>query len=310
MRSIVGLVGVLLAVAAVQPSLAQREVAEAVTTAVREICVAPDKPGQHTKIEASGTGGVTVRLLRVIGAGGLSGDVKFTKEEWDGLRPVLVKDQKNDNDRYRLCVERLTPLFLERLSAPKEPQRPAINWRLTKDGDFVLDRSQGSGAVKNLELELFSTINAVFRNLDAPGQAAPILATIVADGAGWPYQSRESNPLFALPMGDMHASLLRTRDKVADSTNMSRDSIVLWHFACARIEFDDELGGHHRRFFSLRIFTDRPVRERDLHESQFFFQQCKQDYETYKVHPSMYVKMWSDGGRNLVAEKIATQVRR
>ncbi len=86
---------------------------ESIVKNVKDVCAAPGKSGQYWEVKGGGQAdaGIKVKLL---GSAGIKGNVEFTKKEWDGIQQVLREHQANENARYRDCVERLTPLFLQK----------------------------------------------------------------------------------------------------------------------------------------------------------------------------------------------------
>lgn len=76
-----------------------------ITAAVKELCSAPDRQGEHWQIETDATGNVLFRLF------GLDAGVKFTREEWSG-----IKDAVSDRPNLRECTRDLTPQFLAKFS--------------------------------------------------------------------------------------------------------------------------------------------------------------------------------------------------
>ncbi|MGH7392565.1 MAG: hypothetical protein ACREM3_24370 [Candidatus Rokuibacteriota bacterium] len=93
-----------------------------VVDSVRASCLEPGKSGNHWQVKGSGKGEAKVPIKVFVV--GLGADVEFTREEWDGVQRVLKEDQAKDNARYRDCVEKLTPLFLQKIPDPaKRSQR-------------------------------------------------------------------------------------------------------------------------------------------------------------------------------------------
>ncbi len=52
----------------------------------------------------------------------LKRNVKFTKEEWEGIQQVLKEDQLYDNKDYRNCVENIAKLFVTRYRPQESDQ--------------------------------------------------------------------------------------------------------------------------------------------------------------------------------------------
>jgi hypothetical protein len=95
---------------------------ELVTRSVIDICKSPSAPGNTFDIAISGSGGAIAGLRNLPRAGG---EVKaeFSKSEWEGVQRVLKEQQLAENNSYRGCVTRLTPLFLEKFLAPPPSPR-------------------------------------------------------------------------------------------------------------------------------------------------------------------------------------------
>ena len=93
----------------------------AVSHEVQELCAAPPaERSAHLRVEgeAGVSADVRVELMGLVGG---KGSASLTQEEWEGVQRVLPEDQSKDNARYRQCVERLTPLFLQKLGPPPPP---------------------------------------------------------------------------------------------------------------------------------------------------------------------------------------------
>jgi hypothetical protein len=85
-----------------------------VTENVQAVCLSPSQQGSYWNVSAKG--GVNAEgLVRVIVLG-INGEATFTKGEWEGVQQVLKEHQAGDNDSYRKCAEKLTPIFLEKFA--------------------------------------------------------------------------------------------------------------------------------------------------------------------------------------------------
>lgn len=132
---------------------------ESVVDSVRAVCHAPSQQGKYWKVTANG--GIdakgSIRLL----VAGIDGEAAFTKEEWDGVQQVLKEHQANDNESYRRCAAKLTPLFLEKAATPPvdrpkniEKERTSkaaesspiiqINDDVTNNGGFIINNLHGN----------------------------------------------------------------------------------------------------------------------------------------------------------------------
>ena len=87
--------------------LSQENQTDTLVKAIQNLCFHPSGKGNYWAIEANANAGARIKLL-----GKLSGDIKLNKEEWDGVRRVLPKDQVLDSNKYRDCVMKLTPTFI------------------------------------------------------------------------------------------------------------------------------------------------------------------------------------------------------
>ena len=86
-----------------------------ITTSVERLCKAPtNKKSTYYKIVSKGKLGLKVKIF------GLGGDATFKQEEWNGIQRVLQRDQANDNNSYRLCSIKLSPIFFEKFTTQKK----------------------------------------------------------------------------------------------------------------------------------------------------------------------------------------------
>ena len=86
-----------------------------VTENVQAVCLSPSQQGNYWNVTAKGDINAE-GLVRVI-ALGINGEAIFTKGEWEGIQQVLKEHQAGDNDSYRKCAEKLTPIFLEKFAS-------------------------------------------------------------------------------------------------------------------------------------------------------------------------------------------------
>lgn len=93
---------------------------DVVIRAIQDLCFHPSGKGTYWSIETNADAGARFKLL-----GNLSGDIKLDKEEWDGVRRVLPKDQILDSNKYRDCVMQLTPTFIQKFKSDDSNTRPA-----------------------------------------------------------------------------------------------------------------------------------------------------------------------------------------
>jgi hypothetical protein len=120
MRRYIGLALISASLVLCQGAIADADpaVLAAVTKDVKEVCTQPATQGEHWSINGGvkGDAGIQLKLLKLAS---ITGDLKFTKEEWSGIQQVLAKDQAGDNDSYRKCVQALVPQFLAKVGSAK-----------------------------------------------------------------------------------------------------------------------------------------------------------------------------------------------
>jgi hypothetical protein len=90
---------------------------------VQAVCQSPSQQGKYWNVTATGKAGAngTIRLASV----GVNGEATFSKGEWEGVQQVLKAHQAGDNASYRICAEKLTPLFLEKFATATPAAKPA-----------------------------------------------------------------------------------------------------------------------------------------------------------------------------------------
>lgn len=81
-----------------------------ITEAVRKLCGATGKRSEFT-VKGGGSVGASKAVSLVVD-GKVSGEASFTNEEWDGVRAV-----QNDSAGYTSCVQKLTPIFIDKFAA-------------------------------------------------------------------------------------------------------------------------------------------------------------------------------------------------
>ncbi len=80
-----------------------------ITTAISNLCHKPDKAGEYWDVKLSGTAGANVRIKLKLADLGITGDAKFNKGEWKGIKDTIENSQD-----YRECAKVLTPIFLDK----------------------------------------------------------------------------------------------------------------------------------------------------------------------------------------------------
>lgn len=90
-----------------------------IVKAVEALCKAPTgKKSIYYKITGKAKSSVRVKFFALA-----KGGVDFKKEEWNGIQRVLRADQAKDNDSYRNCSTKLTPIFIEKFYKIRSPQQ-------------------------------------------------------------------------------------------------------------------------------------------------------------------------------------------
>ncbi|MFI3221142.1 MAG: hypothetical protein QX189_18810 [Methylococcales bacterium] len=94
---------------------------DAIVKNVQAVCQSPSQQGKYWNVSTGIDGGVNgiIRLVNI----GINGEATFTKGEWEGVQQVLKEHQAGDNESYRKCAEKLTPIFLEKF-APATSENP------------------------------------------------------------------------------------------------------------------------------------------------------------------------------------------
>lgn len=91
---------------------------DAITENIRKVCQAPSDQGKYWSVDVSGEGKANVAMK--LANFGMTGTAQFSEEEWKGVQKVLKEHQLDDNKSYRLCVQELTPKFLEKFGNPSK----------------------------------------------------------------------------------------------------------------------------------------------------------------------------------------------
>ncbi len=103
-----------------------------ITAAVRDLC---SGKGSYSKFSVKGTGSLGAsKAVTLVVDGKIAGEVTFSKEEWDGVRDV-------QGQSYSICVEKLTPTFIEKFAA--------ADYTLKQTDVKTLDVSLGIGALRD-----------------------------------------------------------------------------------------------------------------------------------------------------------------
>jgi hypothetical protein len=105
-RQVVKVIFIALAIVALaRASLADSlENLSALTAAVKEMCIAPDRSGQYFSVEGGGSAGVIIKLVDI------NGQFKISQQEWDG-----IKDEISDRPDTRECVKFLVPILADKI---------------------------------------------------------------------------------------------------------------------------------------------------------------------------------------------------
>nr|VFJ90972.1 MAG: hypothetical protein BECKH772A_GA0070896_1002524 [Candidatus Kentron sp. H]VFJ92140.1 MAG: hypothetical protein BECKH772B_GA0070898_1002523 [Candidatus Kentron sp. H]VFJ98736.1 MAG: hypothetical protein BECKH772C_GA0070978_1002424 [Candidatus Kentron sp. H] len=94
----------------------------AITESITNICDKPGDAASYWEVRAKGSGPASVKLLNLADIG-VTGEVNFSKGEWDGVRRT-IEDAKD----YRACARELAPLFIEKfqpiIEQPKKQDSP------------------------------------------------------------------------------------------------------------------------------------------------------------------------------------------
>lgn len=90
---------------------------------VQAVCQSPSQQGKYWNVTATGKAGAngSIRLASV----GINGEATFSKGEWEGVQQVLKAHQAGDNASYRICAEKLMPLFLANFAKTTPAAKPA-----------------------------------------------------------------------------------------------------------------------------------------------------------------------------------------
>lgn len=98
-----------------------------ITEAVQKLCGGKGKRSEFS-VKGGGTVGASKAVSLVV-AGKVTGEATFSDEEWDGVRAVQF-----DSANYTACVQKLTPIFIEKFagndSALKQPDVKTLDTSL------------------------------------------------------------------------------------------------------------------------------------------------------------------------------------
>lgn len=101
------------------------EEAKIVRESVIEICRGGSLTGKSSSIQVKAEGKVTTVLFKKLAEAGLNGEAKFSKEEWEGIKPLVP--ETFDSNAYVKCVTELTPKFLEKFSSSQSASPTPLN---------------------------------------------------------------------------------------------------------------------------------------------------------------------------------------
>jgi hypothetical protein len=91
----------------------ERASIDKVVDSVKSVCLAPSERGKYWEVQGTGKAEAKVNI-KVLSKLGVEGTATFSEGEWEGVQRVLREKQADENARYRTCVEKLTPLFLDK----------------------------------------------------------------------------------------------------------------------------------------------------------------------------------------------------
>jgi hypothetical protein len=272
---------------------------------LRTLCASPDRKGEYIKEEVKGEGNVSVRLFKVLGLAGIKGEASFSKEEWDGVRKVLQKDQVDENRRYRDCVEKLTPLFLEKFYPP--PKTSARGVKVELVGNTLEVRKSRNGRISNVDHQVLTIIQVELKR----GNRSLLPGGVFTLAADTPVSSYTFTPehdrLFAFDTAYARAILTEAKQKVVDQLDLKPESADLLYQICARLEFDDDQGGHFREYMVLWTLTRNSIQD-DLTRDKNRFDQCQARYKQAANYPDYFLSSWS-GDTTQLAARLAQLTR-
>lgn len=95
---------------------AMSKFSQELTALIDKVCLSPASAGKLWKVSVAADVNAKVPVRVVMVNGGAK--AVFEKGEWEGVQQVLPKDRPADNESFRACSAKLTPLFLARFSPP------------------------------------------------------------------------------------------------------------------------------------------------------------------------------------------------
>ncbi len=105
---------------------------ELITENIMKVCDKPENAGSYWDIKVKGDGEADIKLK--LANIGLTGEVGFSKTEWDGIQKTV-----EDNKNYRDCVKILSPIFIDKFNSlitnketkktPKRKTLGGIKWQ-------------------------------------------------------------------------------------------------------------------------------------------------------------------------------------
>ena len=182
----------LLTLASFTYAMTQEEV-KIVSDSVLEICRGGSHVGKDSSIEIKGKGDAKIVVFKKLADIGLSGEAKFSKKEWNGIKPLLPESV--NSTAYLKCVTDLTPIFLNKFatSGPtpdpkisffravpsqiKEGSSTTLKWSVVDASSVTLD--QGIGNVPLIGSRRVSPRNTTVYTLTANSQKVTRQATAV-----------------------------------------------------------------------------------------------------------------------------------
>ncbi|MCW5212282.1 hypothetical protein VU04_05170 [Desulfobulbus sp. TB] len=99
---------------------------DSITENVMKVCDKPDHAGTYWDVNMKGDGVASVRL-KLLGLGKVTGEGTFSQGEWDGVKRTL-----EDSKDYRDCVEKLVPIFLNKIEIVPQNIRESTIGRFKK----------------------------------------------------------------------------------------------------------------------------------------------------------------------------------
>lgn len=88
-----------------------------ITDNIVRVCDKPESAGNYWDISVKSGGEAEIKLK--LAELGVTGEVAFSKSEWDGIQRTV-----EDNKNYRDCVKNLAPLFIEKFTPMIKKEEP------------------------------------------------------------------------------------------------------------------------------------------------------------------------------------------